>query len=79
MNQYSNEVVRMNRDNHLEHDYNDEMCFVASNCRNFSKRRNVNSFSMSTYKSCENCSNFTSDYKCKLNQSDSILFRMNME
>ena len=62
-----------------DYDYNDEMCTVASSCKNFNKRQKINSFSMSTYKSCENCKNFSPDYQCTLNQADNILFRMNSE
>lgn len=62
-----------------EYNYDDEMCSVASNCKNFIKKRDINTFNMSNYKSCENCSNFTSDYRCKLNKTDNILFRLNME
>lgn len=62
-----------------EYEYNDEMCSVASACKNFSKRRSVNSFSMSTYKSCENCRHFTTNNRCGLNQSERILFRMDLE
>lgn len=59
-----------------DYNYNDEMCTVASNCNNFSKRRDVNSFSMATYKSCENCGHFTADYRCNLKNNENILFRM---
>ncbi len=62
-----------------EYDYNDEMCTVASHCKNFLKRKNINSFSMSDYKSCENCINFSPDYRCTLSQADNILFKMNSE
>lgn len=62
-----------------DYDFNDEMCLVASNCKYFSKARNVNSFNMTTYTSCENCRHFTSDYRCGLKNSDRILFKVNGE
>ena len=62
---------------HDDYGYNDEMAVVASNCKEFIRNRDMNYFSMETYKSCENCRHFTSDFKCRLNKSNDILFNMN--
>ena len=57
----------------------EEMNAVAAYCKNYSKINNISSFDMSNYRSCDNCKYFTPDKICKLNQSEDILFRMNME
>lgn len=62
---------------HDDYNYNDEMAIVASNCKGFVKNGDTNYFNMETYKSCENCRNFTTDYRCRLNRSNQILFNMN--
>lgn len=65
---------------HEDYNYNDEMAVVASHCKHFIRNReDVNYFSMETYQSCENCRNFTTDYKCRLNKANDILFHMNWE
>ncbi|MGI6728354.1 MAG: hypothetical protein ACOX4P_07390 [Anaerovoracaceae bacterium] len=50
----------------------DEMLTVASHCKRFSKRRDVNSFNMTDYQSCENCRHFTADYQCAVKMDSSI-------
>ena len=61
-------------DNREHYDYNEEMCFVASNCRKFKRRRNVNSFNMTDYRACDNCVNYTPDRRCTANSTESMLF-----
>lgn len=57
------------------YDYNEEMCFAASNCKSFKRRRNVNSFNMSDYRACDNCIHYTADRRCCVNKQDTEVFR----
>ncbi|MDD2216374.1 MAG: hypothetical protein PHE41_07390 [Eubacteriales bacterium] len=50
----------------------DEMLAVASHCSRFSRRRDVNSFNMTDYQSCENCRHMTADNQCALRLNDRI-------
>jgi hypothetical protein len=54
------------RNNYYEnyHDLNDEMLTAATHCNRFSRRNDVNSFNMTDYQSCENCSHLTADDRC---------------
>lgn len=47
-------------------DYGNEMMSVATHCSRFSRRRDVNSFNMTDYRSCENCSHMSADSQCTL-------------
>jgi hypothetical protein len=47
-----------------DYDYSDEMLNPISECRDFSRRRDVNTFNMTNYLSCENCRHMTADNKC---------------
>lgn len=47
-----------------DYDPSDEMLTVASQCSHFSRRRDVNSFNMTDYQSCENCRHMTADNQC---------------
>lgn len=49
-----------------EYDQSDEMLTVASQCSRFSRRRDVNSFNMTDYQTCENCTHMTADNQCAL-------------
>jgi hypothetical protein len=55
-------------DNH--YDRNDEMLSVASHCRRFARRSDVNSFNMMDYQSCENCRHLTADNQCIANMQN---------
>lgn len=57
------------------YDHNEEMCFAASNCREFKRRRNVNSFNMSDYRQCDNCVHYTVDKRCSRDRQDSQILR----
>lgn len=55
------------RDNYYGDNYydrNDEMLNVAAHCSRFERRRDVNSFNMMDYQSCENCRHLTADNQC---------------
>lgn len=47
-------------------EYGDEMMSVATHCSRFSRRRDVSSFNMTNYRSCENCSHMSPDSQCAL-------------
>lgn len=55
-----------------DYDPSDEMLSVASHCSRFSRRRDVNSFNMTDYQSCENCRHMTADNQCVLKMDNSI-------
>lgn len=42
----------------------DDMVAIASHCSRFSRRHDFDTFSMSTYQSCENCRHLSSDNQC---------------
>lgn len=52
----------------------DEMLTVASNCSRFARRRDVNSFNMTDYQSCENCRHMTADNQCAM-RMDTVIPR----
>ncbi|GAB1476084.1 hypothetical protein MASR2M70_09160 [Bacillota bacterium] len=49
-----------------DYDLSDDMLSPMSECRRFLRRRDVNSFNMTNYMSCENCRHMTADYRCSL-------------
>jgi len=55
-----------------DYDLNDEMLSVASHCSRFSRRRDVNSFNMTDYQSCENCRHMSPDNQCVLKLDNTI-------
>lgn len=55
-----------------DYDPSDEMLTVASQCSKFSRRRDVNSFNMTNYQSCENCRHLTADNQCAVRMDTSI-------
>lgn len=55
-----------------DYEPSDEMMSVASQCSHFSRRRDVNSFNMTDYQSCENCRHMTADYQCELKMDNRI-------
>lgn len=61
------------------YDYNEEMCFAASNCRNFKRRRNVSSFNMTDYRACDNCIHYTPSRRCTVNSGESALFGRDLQ
>lgn len=52
----------------------DEMLTVASTCSRFARRRDVNSFNMTDYQSCENCRHMTADNQCTM-RMDTVIPR----
>lgn len=44
--------------------YGDDMTAIASHCSRFARRHDFDTFSMSTYQSCENCRHLSSDDQC---------------
>lgn len=55
-----------------DYDPSDEMLTVASQCSKFSRRRDVNTFNMTNYQSCENCRHLTADNQCAARMDTSI-------
>lgn len=52
-----------------DYEYGEDMMSVYTDCRHFSGRRDVNSFNMTNYRSCENCRHMGSDYHCSFDGS----------
>lgn len=50
----------------------DDMVTVASHCSRFSRRHDFDTFSMSTYQSCENCRHLSSEGRCSCGAQNSI-------
>ena len=65
----------MNRFNgyYEEDDRGEEMQTYASSCRRFSRRGDYDVFSMTTYRSCENCRHLSADSQCTLKAQNGIL------
>ncbi len=61
------------------YDYNEEMCFAASHCRRFQRRRNTSSFNMSDYRACDNCVHYTTDRRCVLNSQEQALLGRDLQ
>ncbi|MGI6751201.1 MAG: hypothetical protein ACOX4U_01070 [Anaerovoracaceae bacterium] len=49
-----------------DYGYEDEMLSVAAHCSRFIRRRDVNMFNMTNYRSCENCGHMSPDGQCGL-------------
>lgn len=47
-------------------EFGDDMLSPIVDCRNFARRRDVNSFNMTNYLSCENCRHMTADNRCTI-------------
>ncbi len=58
--------MRNSSNDDRDYEYGDDMMSVVTDCRRFSGRRDVNSFNMTNYLSCENCRHMTADYRCSL-------------
>lgn len=52
--------------NYRDYDYEfgEDMTAVASHCRRFTRRHDVNAFNMIDYRSCENCRHMAPDNRC---------------
>jgi hypothetical protein len=55
----------------------DEMLTAASSCSRFERRRDVNSFNMTDYQSCENCRHLTADSRCAV-RMDTVIPRQTL-
>lgn len=62
----------MRDDRYDDYDPNEEMLSVASHCSRFSRRRDVNSFNMSNYQSCDNCRHMSADNQCIMKMADRL-------
>ncbi len=59
-----------------DYDFGDDMLNPMTECRRFSRRRDVSSFNMTNYMSCENCRHMTADYRCSLGMDAVLQDRM---
>ncbi len=53
----------------IRDDHEDQLNFIASDCRNFHRRGDFNAFNMVHYHTCENCDHFTADLTCDYGKS----------
>ena len=58
--------MRNNNYDDRDTEYGEDMLSVFTECSKFAGRRDVNSFNMTNYRSCENCAHMGADYRCSL-------------
>jgi len=63
-------------DDDRDFDFSDDMLNPMTDCRHFARRRDVNTFNMTNYMSCENCRHFTADYRCSLGMDAKLTGRV---
>ena len=56
-----------------EYDSRDQMLAVASQCRHFARRRDITTFNMEDYRSCENCRYLGADSQCMVSMDNRLI------